>query len=102
MIKVRYENTDPPIVDTVTSYEYRVHDGAFELFYWIDVPGAPPEINQVGKDWNMGYDRIYLELITPDRTRRVSFADNPASIIVALDEYETEIALATLTEDTQW
>ena len=35
MIRIRYENTDPVIVDTVyEEYLYQIYNGKFEIAYW--------------------------------------------------------------------
>ena len=43
MIRIRYENANPVIVDRVDKYDYCLRDGVFELSYWIqEDPGQPP------------------------------------------------------------
>ena len=92
MIRIRYENVDPVIVDPVYGkYEYQIRNGEFELFYneWMG-PDEPPELMSVGKDWNLHYDRIYLELETSRWTRKYSFAESPTVLMTAMSDYETE------------
>ena len=92
MIRIRYENVDPVIVDPVYGkYEYQIRNGEFELFYneWMG-PEEPPEPMQVGKGWNLHYDRIYLELETQRWTRKYSFAESPTVLMTAMSDYETE------------
>ena len=92
MIRIRYENLDPVIVDPVYGeYQYQIYNGEFEFFYreWMG-PEEPPEPMHVGKNWNLHYDRIYLELETPRWTRKYSFAESPAALMTAMSDYETE------------
>lgn len=92
MIRIRYENLDPVIVDPVYGeYQYQIYNGEFEFFYreWMG-PEEPPEPMHVGKNWNLHYDRIYLELETPRWTRKYSFAESPAVLMTAMSDYETE------------
>ena len=92
MIRIRYENVDPVIVDPVYGeYEYQIHNGEFEFLYkeWMG-PDEPPEPMQVGKGWNLHYEKIYLELETPRWTRRYSFAESPTVLMTAMSDYETE------------
>ena len=92
MIRIRYENLDPVIVDPVYGeYQYQIYNGEFEFFYkeWMG-PEEPPEPIHVGKNWNLHYDRIYLELETPRWTRKYSFAESPAVLMTAMSDYETE------------
>ena len=92
MIRIRYENLDPVIVDPIYGeYQYQIYNGEFEFFYreWMG-PEEPPEPMHVGKNWNLHYDRIYLELETPRWTRKYSFAESPAVLMTAMSDYETE------------
>ena len=92
MIRIRYENLDPVIVDPIYGeYQYQISNGEFEFFYreWMG-PEEPPEPMHVGKNWNLHYDRIYLELETPRWTRKYSFAESPAVLMTAMSDYETE------------
>jgi hypothetical protein len=92
MIRIRYENVDPAIVDLVYGeYEYQIHDGEFEFFYmeWMG-PDKPPEPIQVGKGWNLHYEKIYLELETSRWIRKYSFAESPTVLMTAMSDYETE------------
>ena len=92
MIRIRYENVDPVIVDPVYGeYEYQIHNGEFEFLYqeWMG-PDEPPEHMQVGKGWNLHYEKIYLELETQHWTRKYSFAESPAVLMTAMSDYETE------------
>ena len=92
MIRIRYENLDPVIVDPVYGeYQYQIYNGEFEFFYreWMG-PEEPPEPMHVGKGWNLHYDRIYLELETPRWTRKYSFVESPAVLMAAMSDYETE------------
>lgn len=104
MIRIRYENADPVIVDPVYGeYEYQIHNGEFEFLYklWMG-PDESPMIQQVGKEWNLHYDRIYLELETPRWTRKYSFAESPTVLMTAMSDYETEINLETITQEIEW
>ena len=96
MIRIRYENANPVIVDRVDEYDYCLREGVFELSYWIlKDPGLPfcMRINQnFGKS-----DRIYLELETTRWTRKYSFAESPAVLMTAMSDYETEINLESIT-----
>ena len=92
MIRIRYENLDPVIVDPVYGeYQYQIYNGEFEFFYreWMG-PEEPPEPMHVGKGWNLHYDKIYLELETHRWTRKYSFAESPAVLMTAMSDYETE------------
>jgi hypothetical protein len=92
MIRIRDENVDPAIVDLVYGeYEYQIHDGEFEFFYmeWMG-PDKPPEPIQVGKGWNLHYEKIYLELETSRWIRKYSFDEPPTVLMAAMSDYETE------------
>ena len=104
MIRIRYENVDPVIVDTVyEEYLYQIYNGKFEIAYWEWAgPDEPPVPRRVGKGWNPHYDRIYLELETPQWTRKYSFAESPAVLMTAMSDYETEINLETITQEIEW
>lgn len=101
MIRVRYEDTDPAIVDTVYGeYIYQIYNGEFELLYWVlEDPDKPPTPLRMGKGLNPCYDRIYLDLETPRWTRKYSFAEPPAVLMAAMSDYETEINLETITQE---
>lgn len=104
MIRIRYENVDPVIVDSVyEEYEYKIRNGEFEFSYmeWAG-PDEPPETIHVGKNWNPHYDRIYLELETTRWTRKYSFAESPTVLMTAMSDYETEINLETITQEIEW
>lgn len=104
MIRIRYKNADPVIVDTVyEEYEYKIRNSEFEFLYklWME-SDEPPRIQQVGKGWNLHYDRIYLELETPRWTRKYSFTESPAVLMTAMSDYETEINLETITQEIEW
>ncbi|MBR4792249.1 MAG: hypothetical protein IK038_01150 [Bacteroidaceae bacterium] len=104
MIRIRYENVDPVIVDPVYGeYEYQIHNGEFELWYqmWMG-PDEPPERMQVGKGWNLYYEKIYLELETQRWTRKYSFAESPTVLMTAMSDYETEINLESITQEIEW
>ena len=104
MIRIRHENVDPVIVDSVyEEYEYKIRNGEFELSYmeWAG-PDEPPETIHVGKNWNPHYDRTYLELETPCWTRKYSFAESPTVLMTAMSDYETEINLETITQEIEW
>lgn len=101
MIRIRYENANPVIVDTVyEEYQYQIYNGEFELTYWEWMgPDEPPELMRVGKGWNLHYEKIYLELETTCWTRKYSFAESPAVLMAAMSDYETEINLETITQE---
>ena len=104
MIRIRHENVDPVIVDSVyEEYEYKIRNGEFELSYmeWAG-PDEPPETIHVGKNWNPHYEKIYLELETPRWTRKYSFAESPAVLMTAMSDYETEINLESITQEIEW
>ena len=92
MIRIRYENLDPVIVDPVYGeYQYQIYNGAFEFFYreWMG-PEEPPRTDACRKELESPYDKIYLELETQRWTRKYSFAESPAVLMVAMSDYETE------------
>ena len=90
MIRIRYENLDPVIVDLAYDYDYYIRDGVFELSYWIqEDTGLPPVCLRVATNFNYS-DRIFLELETHRWTRKYSFAESPAVLMVAMSDYETE------------
>lgn len=103
MIRIRHENVVPVIVDPVYGeYEYQIHNGEFEFFYkeWMG-PEEPPEPMHVGKGWNLHYDKIYLELVTPCWTWKYSFAESPAVLMTAMSDYETEKLLEEIDDSDQ-
>lgn len=90
MIRIRYENANPVIVDRVDKYDYCLRDGVFELSYWIqEDPGQPPFCMHLHQNFGKS-DRIYLELETPSWTRKYSFAESPVVLMTAMSDYETE------------
>ena len=96
MIRIRYENANPVIVDRVDKYDYCLRDGVFELSYWIqEDPGQSPVCMRVDQYFGKS-DRIYLELETPSWTRKYSFAESPAVLMAAMSDYETEKLLEEL------
>ena len=98
MIRIRYENVDPVIVDPVYGeYQYRIHEGEFVFYYkeWMG-PDEPPEPMQVGKAWNLHYEKIYLELETQLWTRKYSFAEPPMVLMAAMNDYEGEMLMEEL------
>lgn len=104
MIRIRYENVDPVIVDLVYGeYEYQIHDGEFEFFYkdWMGLD-EPPEPIHVGKGWNLHYEKIYIELETSRWIRKYSFDESPTVLMTAMSDYETEINLETITQEIEW
>ena len=102
MIRIRYENANPVIVDRVDEYDYCLRDGVFELSYWIqEDPGQLPVCMRVDQYFGKS-DRIYLELETPRWTRKYSFAESPAVLMTAMSDYETEINLETITQEIEW
>lgn len=102
MIRIRYENANPVIVDRVDEYDYCLRDGVFELSYWIqEDPGQPPFCMQLNQNFGKS-DRIYLELEMPSWTRKYSFAESPAVLMTAISDYETEINLETITQEIEW
>ena len=102
MIRIRYENANPVIVDRVDEYDYCLRDGVFELSYWIqEDPGQPPFCMRLHQNFGKS-DRIYLELETSRWTRKYSFAESPAVLMAAMSDYETEINLETITQETTW
>lgn len=102
MIRIRYENVDPVIVDWAYDYDYYIRDGVFELSYWIqEDPGQPPFCMHLHQNFDKS-DRIYLELETPRWTRKYSFAESPTVLMTAMSDYETEINLETITQEIEW
>ena len=102
MIRIRYENANPVIVDRVDEYDYCLRDGVFELSYWIqEDPGQPPFCMQLHQNFGKS-DRIYLELETSRWTRKYSFAESPTVLMTAMSDYETEINLETITQEIEW
>lgn len=116
MIRIRYENVDPVIVDWAYDYDYYIRDGVFELSYWIqEDPGQPPFCMHLHQNFGKS-DRIYLELETfpvpcrsiyleletPRWTRKYSFAESPTVLMTAMSDYETEINLETITQEIEW
>ena len=96
MIRIRYENANPVIVDRVGEYDYCLRDGVFELSYWIqEDPGQPPFCMQLHQNFGKS-DRIYLELETSRWTRKYSFAESPVVLMTAMSDYETEKLLEEL------
>lgn len=101
MIRIRYEDLNPAIVDIVYGeYQYQIYNGEFEFFYWEWTgPEEQPAPRHAGKNWNFHYDRIYLELETPRCSGKYSFAESPAVLMAAMSDYETEINLETVTQE---
>ena len=90
MIRIRYENVDPVIVDRAYDYDYYIRDGVFELSYWIqEDTGLSPVCLRVATNFNYS-DRIFLELETHRWIRKYSFAESPAVLMTAMSDYETE------------
>lgn len=102
MIRIRYENADPVIVDSVGEYSYCIQDGVFELSYWIQTGPRQSSFCMRVDQYFGKSDRIYLELETPRWTRKYSFAESPAVLMTAMSDYETEINLETITQEIEW
>ena len=101
MIRIRYENVDPVIVDLVQEYDYCLRDGVFELSYWIqEDTRLPPVCLRVATNFNYS-DKIFLELETHRWTRKYSFAESPAVLMTAMSDYETEINLESITQEIE-
>ena len=108
MIKVhytvqnRYDSPGPLIDELVNGYRYYLHDGVFELEYWIQEDmGQPPISVRLNRNW-IEADSIFLELITSQWVRSYSLLEEPAKLMTAMSDYETEINLESITQEIEW
>jgi hypothetical protein len=112
MIRVHYTVQNPladrfeppgPLIDELTNgYRYYLRDGVFELEYWIQEDmGQPPICMRINRDW-VESDSIFLELITPRWVRSYSLLEEPATLMTALSDYETEINLESIAQEIEW
>jgi len=112
MIKVHYTVQNPredrsvppePVVDELTNgYRYYLLDGVFQLEYWIQEDmGQPPICMHLNRNW-IEADSIFLELITSQWVRSYSLLEEPAKLMTAMSDYETEINLETITQEIEW
>lgn len=106
MIKVRYTVQDPrhersePVTDEVINgYRYYLLGGVFQLEYWVQEDMGQPSIcMRVNRNW-IESDSIFLELITTRRVRSYSILEEPARLMTAMSDYETEINLESITQE---
>ena len=112
MIKVHFTVQKPrearsiplkPVVDElVNGYRYYLQDGEFQLEYWIqEDTGQPPIHMRINRNW-IKYGDIFLELITSQWVRSYSLLEEPAKLMTAMSDYETEINLETITQEIEW
>ena len=113
MIKVHYTVQNPredrsvapePVIDVLTDDEYRYYlqDGVFQLEYWIwEDTGQLPIHMRINRNM-IESDGIFLELITSQWVRSYSLLEEPAKLMTAMSDYETEINLETITQETTW
>lgn len=95
---------EPTIDELVDGYSYYIRDGVFELEYWVQVDmGQPPIRMRINRNWNEAdTDSIFLELITSRWTRTYSILEEPAKLMTAMSDYETEINLESITQEIEW
>ena len=109
MIKVHFTVQNPqddrsvapePVIDELTDgYRYYLQDGVFQLEYWIwEDTGQPPIHMRINRNW-IESDGIFLELITSQWVRSYSLLEEPAKLMTAMSDYETEINLETITQE---
>jgi hypothetical protein len=112
MIKVHYTVQNPrddrsvapaPVIDElVNGYRYYLLDGVFQLEYWVQEDmGQPPICMRINRNW-IESDSIFLELITSQWVRSYSLLEEPAKLMTAMSDYETEINLETITQEIEW
>ena len=112
MIKVHFTVQNPredrsvapePIVDElVNGYKYYLKDGVFQLEYWIQEDmGQPPICMRINRN-RIEYGSVFLELITSRWVHYHSLLEEPAKLMTAMSDYETEINLESITQETTW
>lgn len=95
----RHERSEPVIDGLVSGYSYYIRDGVFQLEYWVqEDTGQPPICMRVNRNW-IESDSIFLELITTRRVRSYSILEEPARLMTAMSDYETEINLESITRE---
>ena len=103
--KPREARSIPPeqVIDELTDeYMYYLQDGEFQLEYWIqEDTGQPPIHIRINRNW-IKYGDIFLELITSQWVRSYSLLEEPAKLMTAMSDYETEINLETITQEIEW
>lgn len=108
MIKVRYTVQDPrhersePVIDELVSgHRYYPRDGVFQLEYRVqEDTGQPPICMRVNRNW-IESDGIFPELIAARRVRSYSILEEPARLMTAMSDHETEINLESVTQEIQ-
>ena len=109
MIRVHYTVQNPhddlsgssePIIDElVNGYRYYLLDGVFQLEYWIQEDmGQPPICMRINRNW-IESGSIFLELIASQWVLSYSLLEEPAKLMTAMSDYETEIDLETITQE---
>ena len=100
--KPREARSIPPehVIDELTDgYRYYLQDGVFQLEYWIwEDTGQSPIHMKINRNW-IKYGDIFLELITSQWVRSYSLLEEPAKLMTAMSDYETEINLETITQE---
>ena len=56
---------------------------------------------RINRNW-IKYGDIFLELITSQWVRSYSLLEEPAKLMTAMSDYETEINLETITQEIEW
>ena len=93
---------EPVVDELVNGYRYYLQDGVFQFEYRIqEGPGQPPTHVRINRNWTEA-DSIFLELITSQWVRSYSILEEPAKLMTALSDYETEINLESITQETTW
>lgn len=90
---------EPAVYELVNGYRYYLQDGEFQLECWIqEDTGQPPIHIRINRNW-IKYGDIFLELITSQWVRSYSLLEEPAKLMTAMSDYETEINLETITQE---
>lgn len=102
MISIRYtydgDEVEYPIQDSV---HYQIQDGAFELWYDMDM-GDHPESHRIGTRWNIMPEKVFIRLSNSAGYKEYPITLPAAELMVIMRNYETEQSIAILCTEDLW
>lgn len=102
MISIRYthdgDEVEYPIQDSV---HYQIQDGAFELWYDMDM-GDHPESHCIGTRWNIMPEKVFIRLSDSAGCKEYPITLPAAELMVIMRNYETEQSIASLCTEDLW
>ena len=102
MVSIRYthdgDEAEYPIQDSV---HYRIRDGAFELWYEMDM-GDHPESYCIGTRWNIMPEKVFIRLSDREGYKEYPITLPAAELMMIMRNYEAEQAIASLCTEDLW